>query len=154
MNTSEKLGLNLPEQSDRFDIDDLNENSEKLDGAIVADSSGRVDMSGDTVVLYSPDGSEESRQNPTQALINAENGNLKLRRTNIPRGSSANHIYVELDDDRIVLSVSGSDLEVTADGVTFNGKSLGGSGFSIGGVTGITSGISNSAIGALVEEET
>lgn len=153
MNTSEKLGLNLPEQSDRFDIDDLNENFEKLDGAIVADSSGRVDMSGDTVVLYSPTDSPDSYNNPITSYITAEsNGDILITRNNRPRGSAtANHSYIRLAQDDITLSVAGNNLVLSADGLKLNGKSLGG-GVNIGGTVGIMpNALSTSIIGELEE---
>lgn len=163
--------LRLPESSDRFDIDDLNDNFEKLDPSVLADEDGSIDFAEAILYLKKDIDQEHGYHSYTASLSADENYNITIERV---LGARYDHTRVaglklyedseagadlrvaaELYADNVVRLQAGEGvLEVTADGVTFNGKSLGGSGVSIGALTAITSGISNSVIGLFVEEET
>lgn len=171
MNYTSNKELRLPESSDRFDIDDFNENFEKLDPSILADEDGSIDFAEAILYLKKDIDQEHGYHSYTASLSADDHYNVTIERALGARYDGARYAWLKLYEDleaeinlrvaaelyadNVVRLQGGTGvLEVTSNGVTFNGKSLGGSGVSIGALTAITSGISNSVIGLFVEEET
>ena len=168
MNYTSNKELRLPESSDRFDIDDFNENFEKLDPSILADEDGSIDFAEAILYLKKDIDQEHGYHSYTASLSADENYNITIERALGARYEGAHEAHLKLYDDseadvdhRIVAELYADNvvrlqagegvLEVTADGVTFNGKSLGGSSQPIGQAVGLLSGETGSVIGTLEE---
>ncbi|MBR1382517.1 MAG: hypothetical protein IJ555_01700 [Ruminococcus sp.] len=142
MNTSEKLGLNLPDQTDRFNVDDFNENFEKLDNAILPDEDGDLNTDGGGVYLEK-EVFALAYSHKSGMSVDSD-GKLAVGRQRfdryVPGKVTQVSFYEEENEDtgqieqitkveanhRVILQAGQSVLEITEEGVTFNGKSLGG----------------------------
>ena len=160
MNYTEKLGLRLPEGSDRFDIEDLNENFATLDGALVPGENG-FDTDGKPIYLW-----EDTDQYHSYTAGMSSEGEFDLT-VGVKRGARYDHYkeavtHYRYDEEESVASAEtvadvvrfwagASVFEVTEEGVTFNGKPLGGGSQPIGQAVGILSGVTGSVTGTLEE---
>ena len=160
MRYTEKLGLRLPEGSDKFDIEDINENTRTLDDALVPGENGFV-TDGEPIYLW-----EDTDQYHSYTAGMDSEGELDLT-VGVKRGSrydpykaAQTHYYYDEEEavgvaetaaDIVRLRAGESVLEVTEEGVTFNGKPLGGGSQPIGQAVGILSGVTSSVIGQAEE---
>ncbi len=169
MNYTSNKELRLPESSDRFDIDDFNENFEKLDPSVLADEDGNIDFAEAILYLKKDIDQEHGYHSYTASLSADDHYNVTLERALGARYDGARYAWLKLYEDlaaeinlrvaaelyadNVVRLQGGTGvLEVTSNGVTFNGKSLGG-GVNIGGTIGIMpNALSTSIIGELEEE--
>ena len=160
MKYTEKLGLRLPEGSDKFDIEDFNENFGTLDNSLVPGENGFV-TDGKPIYLW-----EDTDQYHSYTAGMDSEGELDLT-VGVKRGSrydpyktAQTHYYYD-EEGAVVIADTAADivrlragesvLEVTEEGVTFNGKPLGGGSQPIGQLVGILSGTANAATGILRE---
>ena len=160
MKYTEKLGLRLPEGSDKFDIEDFNENFGTLDNSLVPGENGFV-TDGKPIYLW-----EDTDQYHSYTAGMDGEGELDLT-VGVKRGSrydpykaAQTHYYYD-EEGAVVVAETAADivrlragesvLEVTEEGVTFNGKPLGGGSQPIGQLVGILSGVTDSVIGTLEE---
>lgn len=160
MNYTEKLGLRLPEGSDKFDIEDFNENFGALDESLVPGENG-FDTGGEPIYLR-----QDIDQYHSYTAGMSSEGEFDLT-VGVKRGARYDHYkeavtHYRYDEEESVASAETvadivrlrageSVLEVTEEGVTFNGKPLGGGSQPIGQTVGILSGVTGSATGILRE---
>ncbi|MBR1561578.1 MAG: hypothetical protein IJ645_00065 [Ruminococcus sp.] len=160
MRYTEKLGLRLPEGADKFDIEEFNENFATLDNSLVPGENGFV-TDGEPIYLWA----DTDQYHSYTAGMDSE-GELDLT-VGVKRGSrydpykaAQTHYYYDEEEavgvaetaaDIVRLRAGESVLEVTEEGVTFNGKPLGGGSQPIGQLVGILSGVTDSVIGTLEE---
>lgn len=167
MQQTDKLGLRLPETTDKFDVDDLNYNFDKLDDALMPDEDDAVDLDGAELDLKK----NVTDQNAFYARLRYDEDYdaVVLSRESYTRYDPGKvdevRIYEEENSeevlegivkisarDRIILETqAGTTLEINSDGVFVNDKKLGGGVSGIGSPVGMINGISANTVGTLTE---
>ena len=159
MNYTEKLGLRLPEGADKFDIEDFNENFGALDESLVPGENG-FDTGGEPIYLrqdidqYHSYTAGMSSEGELDLTVGVKRGSrydpYKAAQTHYYYDEEGAVVVAETAADIVRLRAGESVLEVTEEGVTFNGKPLGGT-QPIGQAVGKLSGVTDSVIGTLEE---
>lgn len=167
MQQTDKLGLRLPETTDKFDVDDLNYNFDKLDDALMPDEDDAVDLDGAELDLKK----NVTDQNAFYARLRYDEDYdaVVLSRESYTRYDPGKvdevRIYEEENSeevlegivkisarDRIILETqAGTTLEINSDGVFVNGKKLGGSGITPARMVGTLNAVSENNVGELQE---
>lgn len=160
MKYTEKLGLRLPEGSDKFDIEDFNENFGTLDESLVPGENG-FDTGGEPIYLrqdidqYHSYTAGMSSEGELDLTVGVKRGSrydpYKAAQTHYYYDEEGAVVVAETAADIVRLRAGESVLEVTEEGVTFNGKPLGGGSQPIGQAVGILSGVTSSIIGQAEE---